>query len=70
MNIEQNVLRKDLKDFLYKAFLKESKNQLVSVYKQLVDMNIPACKWGGCWVGLDENITYRDIEDLVECEDV
>jgi hypothetical protein len=68
MNIKQSVLRNELKQQLYREFLKDSKDQLVSVYKQRVDLSSSAREWGGCWSGLDENITYKDIEGLLEDE--
>ena len=66
MDIRQRVLKSHLKVFLYESFIKDSKDQLVSVYKQRVDMTLPANSWGGCWAGMDASITYRDIEGLVE----
>lgn len=65
MMIKHSILQKELKEALFKEFIAESKDNLVSVYKQMVDMNESACNWGGCWTGLDEGISYRDIEELV-----
>ena len=55
----------DLKDIIYEDFKKQSKDQLVSVYKLRVDLDKPCCEWGGIWTDLPEDITYRDIEELL-----
>ena len=65
MKIKQSVLQHDLKEILYKQFIIDSRNQLVSVYKQRVDMNEAGGNWGGCWSGLSEDTSYQDVEDLV-----
>ncbi len=56
----------ELKDHLYKEFLKESKCQLVSVYKQQVIMSKDCNNWGGCWARLPKGISYQDIEEMVD----
>ncbi len=55
-----------LKEHLYKQFLKESKDQLVSVDKQRVNMSDDCNNWGGCWSGLPKGISYQDIEEVVD----
>ena len=55
----------DLKDVIFKAFLKQSKDQLVSVYKARQDLSKDCNRWGGCWTDVPAGISYQDIEDLV-----
>ena len=66
MKICNMVLRHDLKEELYKQFIKDAKYQLKSVSKQRVDFSEPAYKFGGCFTYLPKNVSYQDIEDLIE----
>ncbi len=54
-----------LKEHLYKQFLKDSKDQLVSVSNRWVNMSDDCNHWGGCWTGLPKGISYQDIEEMV-----
>ncbi len=60
------MINKDkLKEHLYKRFIEESRDQLVSVYKQRVTVTDNCNQWGGCWTGLPSGISYQDIEEMV-----
>jgi len=56
---------KEIRDVLYDIFLRESRDQLISVYKSRVDMNGDCCEWGGCWAGFPRGISYSDVEKMV-----
>ena len=60
--------RELIKDVLYREFIREAENNLISVSKHRVSFKDSANLWGGCFTALPKGVTYEDIEILIEKE--
>lgn len=66
--MDKDLVQQQVKAAIYKGFIKDARNILISAYKQRVNFSENANTFGGCFTDLPDGVTYYDVEVLLSLE--